>query len=946
MFLRLREWQNASMSSFSDTQNWRQLEAVFQGAVSLRGSAREEALSRLCGTNQALRQRAAALLASTGETLGVIAGPIRVAAQHLLGGDDRSGSMLGPWRLLRVLGSGGMGCVYLAERADQQYKRNVAIKLLHPFVGSNPQFLRRFARECQILATLNHPNIAMLFDSGFTEDGLPFVVMEYVDGVPVDIYCRQNSLSTTQRLRLFGSICGAVSYAHRNLVVHGDIKPANVLVKADGQPKLLDFGVAQMQPTSAASCSPLTLASVFMTPAYASPERARGEPLSISADIYALGVLLAELVIDKPELLPQSEDPPSVPSFIASFLKTPTVHRDLVAIVRKSTEPEASNRYPSVSLLYNDIAAHLSTHPVSARNPGRFYRTLLFIRRNTAVVVLTNVAALTLLAFAVQAQIASNRARAGEREAQAQAEMLESVFNAASAGPYVQARSTLTKLLEDASARVLAPVPFRSQPAAALWISLAKSFQDLRAFDQSLDLLHRAYGRDLRSRELTPLEQATVFDLAALNMLGQADAAEAEHFARRALQIRREKLPASSPPVTLSLLHLGQCLAALNRDGEAEGLIQAALQAPSLSAGDRIAALDGLSAILRRHDQWMDALNLFAEATRDAEKQDRTSAFYVHSLAHAADLSIEAGTGSRYGAALRQIAAIEHSSASLPADRAIVLIDLSLILVEEGQPKTALDYVKQALTQATEGFDTDPGLQAQAWSAFSVVEEASGNLGEAEDASKRALDLAASRQLSPFLVTRLLIARSQLELDRRAPETAEQFSRRAIELEETSAKDTLSLASAYVELGLDRLYQHDYIGAESLLRRSLAIYESRLPAANIRTLFVMIRLAETLALEEKWREGEGILDQARDVLRRSPAVIPDWLGAELRAGSAALATLCSGNVTSNISSPNLAATMDPRFVFRPSPIIRLSKLRAGGLPTQPAPQATRIEKQR
>src|SRR2546422_15426 len=207
---------------------------------------------------------------------------------------DLEGQRIGHYQIVRQIGRGGMGAVYLARRADDVFSKHIAIKVLRP-ERNYPELLRRFRQESDIVARLDHPNIARLLDGGTTEEGLTYYVMEYVEGQPIDVYCDAHRLNTTQRLKLFGVLCAAVQYAHQNLVVHRDLKPSNILVTANGTVKLLDFGIAKLMDVDPQTT--LTDAGTrLLTPAYASPEQIRGEPINTSSDVYSLGAVLYELM--------------------------------------------------------------------------------------------------------------------------------------------------------------------------------------------------------------------------------------------------------------------------------------------------------------------------------------------------------------------------------------------------------------------------------------------------------------------------------------------------------------------------------------------------------------------------------------------------------------------------------------------------------------------------
>ncbi|HKH43450.1 MAG TPA: serine/threonine-protein kinase, partial [Thermoanaerobaculia bacterium] len=261
---------------------------------------------------------------------------------------EEEGESLGPYRLLRTIGSGGMGTVYLARREDEHYQQEVAVKILRADLEST-EAIHRFLAERQILARLQHPNIARLYDGGRTGDGRPYLVMERIDGTPVDEYCDRHRLTIDQRLLLFQKICAAVQHAHQNLLVHRDLKPANILVTPEGEPKLLDFGIAKQLAPEPGDALETQLGSRLLTPGYASPEQVRGEPITTASDVYSLGVILYELLagrppLEVPEELPYEieravcEQEPERPS-LALFRPGPPGAEE-IALVRR-TRPSA-----------------------------------------------------------------------------------------------------------------------------------------------------------------------------------------------------------------------------------------------------------------------------------------------------------------------------------------------------------------------------------------------------------------------------------------------------------------------------------------------------------------------------------------------------------------------------------------------------------------------------
>jgi non-specific serine/threonine protein kinase/serine/threonine-protein kinase len=317
----------------------------------------------------------------------------------------RPGVEVGAYRLLEEVGRGGMGAVYRAERADHAFDKHVAIKIVAGQVAA-PDLIRRFLEERRILATLDHPNIARVLDAGATTDGLPFVVMEYVDGTAIDMHCRERQLSIRQRLELFRRVCDAVHHAHQRLIVHRDIKPANILVTSDGEPKLLDFGIAKLLEEGRVRSD--TAVRAF-TPESASPEQIRSEPATVTSDVYSLGALLYRLLTDRKvfdfgssnesEIVRMiCEREPAPPSQTGSPGSGERIDRDLDWIVLKALRKEPDRRYASVAQLSDDCERYLAGRPVLAGPDTVGYRTRKFLRRHW---VGTSAAAAILLVIGV-----------------------------------------------------------------------------------------------------------------------------------------------------------------------------------------------------------------------------------------------------------------------------------------------------------------------------------------------------------------------------------------------------------------------------------------------------------------------------------------------------------------------------------------------------------------
>jgi tetratricopeptide (TPR) repeat protein len=403
-------------------ERWRQIEEIFHGAVDRAPTERSEFLDRQCGDDRELRVEVESLLAQQVAD-AFFAAPIESAAHAVSHGaaDARIGQRIGAYRLTALIGQGGMGAVYCGVRDDDQYRKQVAIKLVKRGMDTE-SLLRRFRHERQILASLDHPHIARLLDGGTTDDGVPYLVMEYIEGQPITSYCEARALTIPERLQLFLKACAAVTYAHQNLVVHRDLKPSNVLVTAAGEPKLLDFGIAKLLGGGDADEAPKTVTALhLMTPDYASPEQVRGLPITTASDVYSLGAVLYELLsgerahrfksyspldIERTVCDTDVEKPSTV---IGRATGSARLRRHLAGdidnIVLMAMRKEPERRYSSVEQLADDIRRYLERRPILARQDTFGYRAGKFVRRNrlgvasAAVIILTLVAGLTMTAY-------------------------------------------------------------------------------------------------------------------------------------------------------------------------------------------------------------------------------------------------------------------------------------------------------------------------------------------------------------------------------------------------------------------------------------------------------------------------------------------------------------------------------------------------------------------
>jgi eukaryotic-like serine/threonine-protein kinase len=552
-----------------DSDRWELVKKVFFDALDQSERDRAAFLDATCAGDSKLRGEVEALLRAHGLERGSLESRFITDEETQLPVPDALiGRRIGPYRVIRLIGSGGMGAVYLAER-DDDFTQQVALKLIRPDLHS-AEVIRRFRTERQILANLQHPGIARLLDGGMTEEGLPYLVMEFVDGSPITAYCDANRLPVTERLRLFRDVCSSVQYAHRNLVVHRDLKPSNIFVTESGEVKLLDFGIAKLLDASTPdSSAPRTRFDMRMlTPEYAAPEQVRGESITTATDVYTLGVVLYELLTGRrPFRLPERlqaeverlicEETPALPSTavtsaeeivradgtteilqpeaVSAARRTQIVRLrrslrgDLDNVVMMALRKEPERRYTSVEQIAEDIGRHLSGRPVIARRDTLAYRSLKFVRRNRVGVSVVAGFVLLLTAFSVLT-VSQARRIADERDrAEHVSAFLASVFSAAN--PVEAQGDTLTalELLDRGAARIDAELGTQSAARADL-----------------LDVMSGAY-------------------------LARGAAARAEMLARQAVELRRD---AGSANLPRSLTHLADALQAQSRFAEADSLFR------------------------------------------------------------------------------------------------------------------------------------------------------------------------------------------------------------------------------------------------------------------------------------------------------------------------------------------------------------------------------------
>ncbi|MEO7755909.1 MAG: serine/threonine-protein kinase, partial [Dokdonella sp.] len=503
-----------------DSHAWQRVRELFDRAVELPTAERAAFLDDACAGEAEIRGEVEAMLRADADAVAtsalVNANPELVDALNAQAREHERdaliGRRIGAWRLQREIGRGGMGAVYLAERDDGEYVQQAAVKLVRAGWDAEA-LLQRFRDERQILATLNHPNIARLLDGGMAEDGKPFLVLEYVDGSTLAAYSDSRRLGIAQRLALFLAVCDAVAHAHRSLVVHRDLKPSNILVDVDGQVKLLDFGIAKLlQPGTAGTATATALRAV--TPEYAAPEQIQGRPVTTGVDVHALGLLLYELLTGRrpygasgstPAAYEQAiltQEPPrpsrtavqaddQTAAFAQARSLQPASLRarlrgDLDAIVLKALRKEPAQRYASVEAMADDVRAYLAQSPVKARRGNFSYRTTRFLQRHALATGLALIALLSLVGgFGIavwQARVAGEQrdmAQSEARKSGAVVDFLTGVFADADPANTDGRNPTATDLLAQGVASIDAQTDLDPATRSALLVAMGRAHTGL-----------------------------------------------------------------------------------------------------------------------------------------------------------------------------------------------------------------------------------------------------------------------------------------------------------------------------------------------------------------------------------------------------------------------------------------------------------------------------------
>ncbi|MBV9008964.1 MAG: protein kinase [Verrucomicrobia bacterium] len=612
---------------------WEQVQELFLAALEREPAARVDFVQASCAGSSRTFEEVMSLLRSHDQANHLIDQPLLAAALKRGANELEPGQIVAGYTIVSLLGCSGMGEVYLAK--DNEFGRDVAIKLIkRAFISVGG--VRQFEREERILASLSHPNIASFYGGAVLPNGIPYFVMEYVAGIPIDQYCREYELPVCDRLELFRKVCAAVHFAHQHLIIHRDLKPSNLLVTKDGEPKLLDFGIGKLLEANDSSREATVSLARIMTPEYASPEQICGTSVSTATDIYSLGVLLYQLLCGELPYRPETKRPdqmakticesePPRPSNIADKRTSKLLKGDLENIVLMAMRKEPLRRYASVAQFSEDIRRYLTGRPVIARPDTLTYRAKKFVGRNKLAVGAALLIATALLAGIAGTSMEARRAnneRDRARLAQAEAERLNAFLQnlLASADPDGMGRDVKVVQVLDAAAKKI-DADLADEPAilAQAHFTIARAYASLRdgvaAENQArkaLTIDQRIYGNDAPATA-----QVMAFLGYALRVFRRFD--EAEPLLRQSLAVQRRHPPAEKRDLAKTMITLGNVLAETGRLKEAGPLIEEAVELDRKTYGDSSA-------------EYAEALNSLGNVRFDLPDVSGAKAAYSHSI--------------------------------------------------------------------------------------------------------------------------------------------------------------------------------------------------------------------------------------------------------------------------------------------------------------------------
>ncbi len=851
-------------------ERWRRINELFEQEAALDPAGRAARLEAASGGDPELPAEVERLLAADLQAGSFLENLVQWTPEEpsAAGGDLPADRQIGPYRIEREIGQGGMGTVYLAARADGLFEKEVAVKVVRRGFDT-ADALRRFELEQRILARLEHPGIARLYDAGTTAEGRPYVVMEHVEGLPIHRWCEQHRLAVAERLKLFLEVCAAVHYAHQNLVAHRDLKPSNILVDAAGRPRLLDFGIAKLLSPEGEVAADLTHAAQRpMTPGYASPEQIRGEPVTTASDVYSLGVLLYELLAGRQPfalagLSPRemerivSETEPQPPSRAAGSPEllagrpegAERLRRllagDLDRIVLKAMHKEPGRRYATVDQLADDVRRHLTGLPVLARGDSFWYRAGKLVRRHklaAALVLVVTTAGLGTAVLAVERARALERATAAlvraDREAAKAREatdLLVELFKLSDRRETAGETVTAREVLRQGTQRVEATIAKQPEIAGELLGTIGRVYLNLGLPREAVPVLQRALAAHRRARGPRHPDVAAALDDLARALRDEGKYAAAEPLARHALALRRDLLGEDHPDVAASLGNLGVLLFRSGEYPAAEAALTEALALRRrLPLNERVLlgdSLTDLAFLYQAKAEYGRAESLFREAVE----------------------------------VYRQQLGPEHPTV------ASGLNNLAMTLYRKGDTAAAEPLLREALRLHRRDLGDDHPAVAASLENLSGMLAERGDFTAAEPLAREALALHRKTLGDRHPTVAGSINSLAVQIHSRGDlAAAERLFREVLALRrEILPPEHPDIASSLLGLGAVLSDRGEEKAAEPLLREALAIRRRVLPPGHWRIATVESELGGCLARQRRWQEARPLLVDSYSRLRQA-----------------------------------------------------------------------------
>jgi serine/threonine-protein kinase len=913
-------------------EQWRRVQEVVDAALDVPSEAREAVIDRACAGDPVLHAAAARLIRSCDDAEGFMEEPAADYAAPLIPGailEDpppdfpsalaATGTLVGPYRILQEAGHGGMGTVYLAERADDEYRKKVALKLVRAGLALDVHVVRRFRDERQILASLDHPGIARLLDGGVTAGGLPWFAMEYVAGMPLDRYCDEHRLTVEERLTLFSRVCETVAFAHRNLVVHRDLKPSNVLVTADGVVKLLDFGIAKLLHSQPEGDTVTQVGLRAMTPEYAAPEQVRGEPVTTATDVYALGAVLYELLTGRRAhrldrrtaaevervVCETDPEPPSVavartvevghadgsretitPERVSEARGTDAerlrrrLRGDLDTIVLKALHKNPARRYASADALLEELGRYRAGLPVQARPDSQLYRAGKFVRRHRLGVAAGAAVFLSLVGGLAgtlwQARAASRAAAAASREAAKAREVTQFVVGLFSVSNPEQSRGreiTARELLERGTRRVDSALGRQPEVRAELLGVLGEIHRELGLYVPAESLARRtvALTTELHGAE----SPATAGRLTTLGSILEArgEYTRAESVLTAALAISRRVGDDTLTAATLA--DLASVQAERGNYDRAETLAREGLALDRRIHGDdhlQVASdLDKLGVTLWRAEK-LPAADSAIRAALDIRRRRLDPDHPLVDIAEHNLASVLTSQGRHADAERMERVVLARRRRLHPQghpDVATAMHQLAFYLTRQGRLEAAESLVVDAIAIRRQWLGPDHPETMTLVNNLAVLNFRMGDFRGAELALREVLG-SWRRTLGPEhrnTLTALNSLGGALR-DQGKYAEAEQVLRRNVESRRRTLGGThVETGQSLLHLGtlLRRLGDARAAEAERVLRESLAIYRKAVRPGDERVAPPLRQLGAVLTARGRAAEGEPLLREALSV---------------------------------------------------------------------------------